>query len=276
MLRILLMILAVLPAAASARDPAVEALDGAWIVQVGDEPRDRFLIVSGAKRERNLVTPASASYGWIDSRATAVREWKAEIAGDSIRLGFITPADSRVEVEFKADETTVSGSIVYKSGRKFTVRMTRIGDDELKAVRAARAAARKPAPPMAKVGKDEKIYLVYVSSYDCPSCSWFRGNYLDGDRRKLRAMIPELDSMEFVNALLGTYRAPLSAGIFPDQLKWLGTPNAAGRFPLNRRGVPFFAGVVGNRVIAQGHGVTGLESLVVPALRQAAASRARQ
>lgn len=273
MLRILLVFLAFLPASATAQDAAVEALDGAWIVQVGNEPRDRFLIVSGAKRERNLVTPESATYGWIDSRGTAVREWKAEIAGDSIRLSFITPADSIVNVEFKADETTVSGSIVYKSGKKHVLRMTRIADDELKAVRAARAAAKKPAARVAKVGKDEKIYLVYVSSYDCPSCAWVKGAYLDGDRRKLRELIPELDKVVFVDAVLGTYKMKLNPDIFPDELKWLGTPNDKGRYVLTRRGVPFFAAVAGNRILGQGHGVTGLEALVAPALRQAVASR---
>lgn len=265
---------ALFPVPGVAQDPAAEALDGAWIVQVGEQTRDRFLIVEGSTRQQNRVVPASAKYGWIEGKGVPVRDWLAEVFGDSIRLSFVSGADSLVNVSFKVDETTVAGELRAKSGKTYPVRMTRIDGDELAALRAASATAKNTAQgAVPKLAKETKIYLVYVNSYDCPSCSWFRGIYLGNERKKLREMIPELDAIAFVDALLGTYKATLSPGVFPDELKWLGTANAKGGFPLKRRGVPFFAGVVGKRVVAQGHGVTGLETLVIPELRRAVAAR---
>ena len=34
-------------------DPAAEALEGTWLVNVSDQPRERFLIVSGARSDQN-------------------------------------------------------------------------------------------------------------------------------------------------------------------------------------------------------------------------------
>ena len=110
-------LLSAVAAWAVAADPAAEALEGAWIVQVGAQSRDRFLLVEGAKRDQNLVVPSSAKYGWIDGKGGVVREWKAEIAGDSIHLSFHTPADSLVKVTFKVEDTTVAGEIRVKSGK---------------------------------------------------------------------------------------------------------------------------------------------------------------
>ena len=62
-------------------------------------------------------------------------------------------------------------------------------------------------------------------------------------------------------------------GRVPEDLGWLAGTGANGKPVLQRRGVPFFALVVDNRIWAQGHGVTALETLIAPEIRRAVAEK---
>ena len=266
------LILAGLCSAASAGDPAEEALEGAWVVQVGDQSRDRFLIVTGAKREQNRVVPTTAIFGWIDTKGREISGWQAEVFGDTINLSFHTPADSLIKVSFKADETSVAGDMVTKAGRKYDVRMTRLAAEELQALRQASVEAKKAQQPAAmKVAKDAKIYLVYVGADDCTPCRRFEAKYRNADN--LKEIAPELAEARYVKAGLWSYKDAVPAASLPDELKWLVQPDTAGKLPLRKRGTPFFAAVVDHRVLAQGHGTTALETLVAPAIKRVVDAR---
>lgn len=271
-LLLLFMSLAALSSNAAGNDPAIEALEGAWVVQVGEQTRDRFLIVSDVKREQNRVMLGLATYGWIDSKDKPVRDWHAEIFGDSIHLSFYTPADSLITVSFKMEETSVSGEFASKAGKKSDVRMTRIADDELAMLRSAASERRKGSIAAAdgkkvRVTKDSRIYLVYVGAEDCPPCRAFSGRY--GDGKRLKEIAPELAEASFVKAELWSFRDPLTPGALPDELKWLAERTASGKLPLRKRGTPFFAAVVDKQVLVQGHGTTALETLVAPEIKRA-------
>jgi hypothetical protein len=265
---LLLGLLLSLPALSN--DLAVEALEGAWVVQVGDQPRDRFLIVSDVKREQNRILAGRTSYGWIDGKGKPVREWQAEIFGDSIRLGFYTPAESRIDVVFRADETSVAGEMATKQGKKLDIRMTRLADEELALLRASAAESKKGAsrPTKLQASKQSKIYLVYVGADDCPPCRRFSATY--GNGKRLGEISPALAEARFVTVSLWSFRDPVTATNLPDELKWLAeSVLPSGKPPLRKRGTPFFAAVLDKTVLAQGHGTTALETLVAPQIANA-------
>lgn len=275
MFRFLLGFLAFLwliPCTAQAPDPAAEALEGAWVVSVGDQPRDRFLIVKGAKSEKDEVRVASAVYGWIDGKGKHVGGWKAEIFGDSIKLAYVTPADSLVNVTFKSTDTSASGDMVTKAGRKYDVRMTRLDNEELSALRAAAAGTKADQSKRVGLAKTSKISLIYVGADDCPACRRFIAS-VGNDGKGLKEIAPELAEARFVYVSLGLFAAPVSAGDLPADMAWLIQPAANGKMPLRKRGTPFFAAVVDQRVIAQGHGTAALETLVAPAIKRAVDER---
>lgn len=255
-------------------DLAAVAVEGAWVVSVGAQTRDRFLIVKGAKTERDEVRVASAMYGWIDGRGQEVGQWKAQVFGDTIKLSYLTPADSRVTVEFKSTETSVSGEFVSKAGNKYEVRMTRLDDEELAAMRAAAASTKTPKPKT-KYGatKNSKISLVYVGADNCPACAGYRA-LMEDDGKGLKKSIPDIAQAQVVHVQLGFYRATVPESALPADLQWLLQPNATGKLPMRKRGTPFFVAVMDRRVLAQGHGSAALESLIVPAIKSAAAERA--
>ncbi len=264
--------LASLPGPALATDAAAAAIDGAWVVSVGEQPRDRFLIVKGARTDRNLVLVDNAVYGWIDGRGKRVGDWRAEVFGDRIKLSFLTPTDSRIDASFSATDTSASGEMLTKGGRKYDVRMTRLDDEELAAMRAAAAGAAAANAQRPAVAKSSKISLVYVGADDCPSCRRFIGSVGD-DGRGLKNIVPELAEAQFVYVHLGMYVAPVSAGDLPADMAWLIQPAAGAKPPLRKRGTPFFAAVVDRKVVAQGHGVAALETLVAPAIKRAVEAR---
>lgn len=268
-----LLALSFLPCLALATDLAVEAIEGAWVVQVGDQARDRFLIVRGATRERNHVSPKAAVYGWMDGRSGAAKDWKAEVVGDQIMLRFMTPADSLVEVRFRADETSVLGEMTTKGGKKHDVRMTHITPDELQALRAAarEASSTRGQSTAMKVTKDARIYLVYVGADDCPPCQRFEAKYRDVE--SLKEIEPALLEARFVRVSLWSFRDAVLPSTLPDDLRWLLQPDSKGKPRLRKRGTPFFAAVVDQIVLAQGHGTTALEKLIAPEIRRAVEAR---
>jgi hypothetical protein len=264
--------LALVPFAVEAQDSAAEAIEGAWVVSVGDQPRDRFLIVKGASTEKNEVLVKSAVYGWIDGKGRQVGDWKAQIMGDTIKLSFVTGADSVVNVTFKSSDTSVSGDMVTKAGKKYDVRMTRLDGEEIAAMRAAAASAKGEPSKRLGITKSSKISLVYVGADDCPGCRRFIG-YYGSDGRRLKEVTPELAEARFVYVQLGMFVAPVSAGDLPEDMKWLVQPAPGGKAALRKRGTPFFAAVVDQRVVAQGHGTAALETLVAPAIKRAVEER---
>jgi hypothetical protein len=274
MTRILFAFLATLPflpPLAQAQDPALDALEGAWVVQVGNQTRNRFLIVSGAARQQNLVVPKSAIYGWIDGRGVEVGDWKAEIFGDTIKLSYVTSADSLVNVAFKATETSAIGGMLAKDGKKYDVRMTRLENEELVAMRAAAKEAKGAKTEQAKrlgITKNSNISLVYVGADNCPPCKWFTAHY-GKDGKGLSEISPELVEARFVYVFQWRFTDPVTNDQLPPDMTWLIQPAANGKMPLRKRGTPFFAAVVDQRVIAQGHGTGALQSLVAPAIKRA-------
>jgi hypothetical protein len=265
--------------AALAEDLAAAALEGAWVVTVGEQPRDRFLIVRGAKTEKDEVHVATAVYGWIDGKGKEVGNWKAQILGDEIKLSYVTPADSLINVAFKSVDTSVSGELTSKGGKKYNVRMTRLDDEELAALREAAASAKKgqsdkqaSAKKASKTSKPKEISLVYVGADNCPPCAGFRPQ-MENNGRLFKQSNPELAEARIVHVQLGYYVAAVPESQLPADLKWLLQPNSAGKLPLRKRGTPFFAAVVDHRVVAQGHGFGALETLVSPAIKRAVEER---
>jgi hypothetical protein len=254
-----------------AADPAAEALDGAWLVNVTDQPRERLLVVSGAKSDLRRIHVASAVYGWIDARGREVDAWQAEIAGDTIRLSFVTSADSVVKVTFKADDPTVAGTLLSKAGKTYDVRMTRLPAEEIAALRAAAVVARNPAVQKAAADRNAKLRLLYVGAVDCPGCAYYNHAYIRSG--KLKKIFPALSQVEYVDVTLAQFRQRLTASDLPNDLRWVLAQDAAGNVPLRKRGVPFYAAIAGESIIAQGHGETGLVNLVVPALGAALEAR---
>ncbi len=252
---------------AMAQDLAAEALEGAWVVSVGESTRDRFLVIDGARTERGEVRVRSARYGWLDGKPTPVTNWKAEIAGDTIRLSFVTPASSLIAAEVKTTDTSVSGDFTSKTGKKYFVRMTRLDAEEFAALREAALSKAAPREQLA-VSKATPISLVYVGADDCPGCQRFIG-HVGKDGRRLDDYAAGLTEARFVYVRQWSYRDPVAAADLPEDLKWLAQPGANGRIPLRKRGTPYFAAVVGPRVVAQGHGTSALQSLVAPAIRNA-------
>src|SRR5258706_12141620 len=90
MTRFLIALLLALPQLAQAQDAAAAALEGGWVVSVADQQRDRYLIVKGARTDKNLVVVESAIYGWLDGSGKPITaNWRAEVFGDSIKLNFL-------------------------------------------------------------------------------------------------------------------------------------------------------------------------------------------
>jgi len=271
MTRILFSFLAILPflpPLAQAQDPGAEAIEGAWVVSVGEQTRDRFLIVKGAKTEKNEVRVASAVYGWIDGKGAQVGSWKAEIFGDTIKLSYVTSADSLVTVAFKATDTSASGDMVTKAGKKYDVRMTRLDAEELAALRAAAADAKGSQAKRLDVTKSSQISLVYVGADNCPGCRVFIGHY-GKDGKRLNEIAPELAEARFVYVFQWRFQEPVLTEQLPADMTWLIRPAANGKMPMRKRGTPYFAAVIDQRVIAQGHGIGALQTLVVPAIKRA-------
>ncbi len=261
--------LALLPSLAWSQDPAAAALEGAWVVSVGDQ-KDRYMIVRGARVEKNEIRVESTAFGWVDGRGKPAQNWKAEIFGDTIKLSLRTPGGAFLSTTFKTDETTVIGDWVSNTGNKLKVRMTRIDPAELAAMIAA-AGAKPERPTKSALTKQSTIVLLYVGADDCPSCNRFASYYGSGER--LKEITPELADARFVRVKLYHYRDPVTPSSLPDGLKWLIEPDASGSIPLKKRGTPFFAAVVDKRITSWGHGTAALETIVAPAIKRAVEDR---
>jgi len=270
MLRILLsfsVALACLAEPARAQDAAAEALEGAWVVSVGDQ-KDRFMILGGLKSEQGEIRVGSSVFGWVDGKGKPVENWKASIVGDTIALSFETPGGAQVGAALKAGENSVIGDWTSRNGKKFRFRMTRLDQEELAAMRAAAVSAKSEERKKFGLTKGSMIALLYVGADNCPSCVRFI-NRVGTDGKNLKDIAPELAEARFVYAHLWEFRDPVTREVLPADMAWLAQPAAGGKMPIRKRGTPFFAAVVDHRVIAQGHGTAALEHLVAPAIKRA-------
>ena len=270
----LLCALALLSRPAIAEDPVSRAIDGAWLVWVANETRDRFMIVSGAKAQQGEITVESALFGYVDKKGRLLKSWRGQLSGDSILLSFVTPGDALVNVRFRMDETTVAGTFVPKTGRPKDVRMTRLPQEELAELRVAARLAKSavPAPQKPRANSNSKIYLIYVGASDCPACRGYEAEYF-GRKDLMTKVVPDFPNLNYVKADLVSYRSGARLGRVPAELNWLAEPDQSGKPRLRRRGVPFFALVVDDKIWAQGHGTVGLENLVAPEIKRAMAEK---
>lgn len=250
-----------------AAEPAADAVEGAWVVTVGEGGRDRFMVIHGATLDKGQVLVARTEYGYVDGKGKPVRDWKAEVAGDSIELNFITPGDSKVSVTFKLTETSVAGEMLTKKGVRHFVRMTRIPAEELAALRTV-----AKTPPSVTVTKGTRITFLYIGAGDCSACRRYESEFV-GPGKKLSELLPEMDDLQYVKAQTWSFRDKLAPSDLPDYLQSLVQPGPTGRPALRKYGAPYFAAVVDGKVLAQGHGTTALQALVLPALKGAAASK---
>src|SRR5690349_15571774 len=237
MSRILLsffMLLSSLAAPARAQDAAAAALEGAWVVSVGEQ-KDRFLIVRGAKTDKNEVRVESTVFGWVDGKGKPVEDWKAEIFGDSIKLSFKSPGGALAAVAFKADETSALGEWLNRGGKKIPFRMTRLDEEELAAMRSAAKEAKPAQTHPGAIRRDSKIALVYVGADDCPSCMVFISR-VGNDGRRLSEIAPALAEARFVYVSQAHFRASVTTRDLPPDLAWMILPAANGKIPLRKRG----------------------------------------
>lgn len=271
LLKLLLAFVLIGNVAAQSKDQIGDALDGAWLVSVGEGSRDRFLILSGARLETGKVLVNQATYGYVDGKGKPVNDWRGEVSGDVIHLHFLTPAQSAIDVRFPFGTSALEGSMNTAEGKIFPVRWTRIDPEELQSLRLASQANRR-VTEATSVHKDSKISLVYIGAADCPACRGYEAEFF-GRMKKMAQIFPEFSTIQYVKVSLGSYKGTLSAGVFPPELEWLAGVGPTGKPVLRKRGTPFFAAVVDQKVIAQGHGVGALETLVAPAVKAAMSER---
>jgi hypothetical protein len=258
---------------------------------VEGQERERILQIRGARADAGTVRVDEAVYGWLDANMARVKGWTGTITGDKLLLTFITPASSTIEVTLTAGETSLSGTFQAIGKAARMVRFTKLDPAEIADLRAAAKAARlagantgkNPAAPSPEqrvvategeyhAAKTSRIVLLYVGSYDCPGCRGYEAEYF-GHMDKMATSFPELKAIRYEKVKLGSFRAPIRAGDLPEDLKWAMAPQSDGKPLLHTRGYPFFAGFVDDHLWAQGHGISGLETLVLPQLRRAVAEK---
>lgn len=273
-------------ALAYSADLVGEALDGYWLVAVEGEQRERILRIAGARMEAGAISVNEAIYGWLDARGMKpVSDWAGQAGADRLRLAFTTPASSRIEIAMVAGETSLGGTFRARNGSVKQVRLTRIPASEVDDLRAAARLARQSGkagsassaapqsdPVIAQgqyhAGKDSRITLLYVGTFDCPACRGYELEYF-GPYDLMRQHFPQIQAIRYEKVKLGSYRAAIRAADLPEDLRWAMAPQADGLPLLHTRGYPFFAGFVDDHLWGQGHGISGLEALVLPQLRRA-------
>lgn len=258
-------------ASAAIADPAW-LMEGAWLVSLEGETRDRFLILSGLHLDQGRLIARSTSYGYLDGGANPVRQWQAVVEADAVRLQFLTPSDSRIEATLKDGDTALEGEFTSPRGKRTSIRMTKLPLQELAEIREARKLSAKVST--LAVRSTSKITLLYAGASDCPACMGYEAEFF-GRKNLMALRLPEFPEISYLKVSLASYRGARGlAQVLPPELASLATVGPNGGQPkLSARGTPYFAAIVDGMVLAQAHGITGLESLVIPALRQAVAMR---
>ncbi|MCX7276301.1 MAG: hypothetical protein NTZ15_03095 [Burkholderiales bacterium] len=256
--------------AAPPADPAW-LIEGAWLVSVEGDPRDRFLSLAGVQRQGDSLEVASTAYGYLDGTAKPVRQWQARVVGDSIHIQFLTPGDSIITAVLDANGAAILGQFENSKGKQRPVRLTKLPSSELAELRQAGKASKKLT---ASIRSDSRIVLLYVGASDCPSCSGYQAEYF-GRKNLMAVQLPEFPQITYLQARLGSYRAaPMVANVLPPELAPLARSGPQGQAPQIRcHGTPYFALIVDEQLIAQAHGISGLETLLIPQVKQAVAMR---
>lgn len=246
-------------------------LQGAWLVSVGDGKRDRFLLLKNLQDDGREVRVGGASYGWIDGTGSSIKDWKATVDGEVVRVRFSTPADSRIEFVLRAEDATVQGEMTTSKGKTLPVRLTRLSSQELTELRSSsQFDARLKG---LRLTRETRIRLLYVGAPDCPSCRGYEVEYF-GRKNLMAEKLPEFSELDYVKAQLVSYKAKGLASVLPPDLAPLATAGAKGEAPqLRQNGTPFFALIVDQRVLGQVHGVSSFESVLIPQIRKVVATR---
>ena len=251
-------------------DPAW-LIEGAWLVSMEGDPRDRFLSLAGVQRKGDQLEVTTTAYGYLDGTTKPVRQWQARIEGDRIHIQFLTPGDSLITAVLDADGAALLGQFVNNKGKQRPARLTKLPSSELAELRQAGKASKKLT---ATIRGDSRIVLLYVGASDCPSCSGYQAEYF-GRKNMMAVQLPEFPQITYLQARLGSYRAaPTVANVLPPELAPLARPGPQGQAPQIRcHGTPYFALIVDEQLIAQAHGISGLETLLIPQVKQAVAMR---
>jgi len=252
-------------------DPAW-LMDGSWLVSGEEGFRDRYLILSGVKLRGNQLEIDSSTYGYLDGKGKPLHGWRAVVTGDVIEIECQTPADSVIRGTFAEGDTAIVARLRTTAGKDMPVRLTKISSDELEQLRSVKRVKRKSAS--LPVTKTSQIVLLYVGASDCPSCAGYEAEYF-GRKNLMAEQFPEFSEVVYEKVRLASYRgaANLSAAL-RRELVPLATKGANGEpAPLRSHGTPFFALLLDNKVVAQGHGIGALEQLVIPAARELVARR---
>jgi hypothetical protein len=252
-------------------DPAW-LMEGAWIVAVEGDAEDRFLILSGVKLRNDQLEVESATYGFLDKKGRPLHGWSAVVNGDVIEIQFRTPADSVISGNFSDGDTAIMGRLKTTRGKDLAVRMTKIPSSELAELREVNRTQSRLVS--LRLARDSKILLLYVGASDCPSCRGYEVEYF-GRKNLMAERFPEFSEVIYEKAQLGSYRASgnLSAALRPE-LASLAIKGANGEAAqLRCHGTPFFALILNNKVVVQGHGTGALEKLVIPTARELVARR---
>lgn len=267
---------------AGAEDLIGESLNGDWLVSVSGEARERLLRIAGAAMAGGQLSAGDVRYGWLDAKAFApARDFRGSVSGDTLRIAFYTNANSLIEAELRVGEQTILGTFINAKGRKAEVRLTRLSADEVNALRADATQAggprkggvgRYPAQGRLVAGPGSRIVLGYVGAVNCPACRGYEAEYF-GRMEKMKVSLPAFDQIDYITIKLGGFREVVRPQDLPPYLSWVGGDRPGGRPILQNHGTPFFLAAVGEQIWGQGHGVSGLEGIVLPQIRLALAER---
>ncbi|MDE2417489.1 MAG: hypothetical protein KGN32_06755 [Burkholderiales bacterium] len=247
-------------------DPAW-LMEGSWLISGEGGFRDRFLILSGVKLKNDRLEIDGATFGYLDGKGAPLHGWRAVAKGDAIDIEFLTPADSVISGTFADGDTAIMGRLNTTGGKEIPVRLTKIPNSELAEMRAANRTQKRLAS--LRVTRNSQISLLYVGASDCPPCRGYEAEYF-GRKNLMAEKFPEFSEVTYEKVHLGSYRgaANLSAALRPELVS-LATKGANGEAAqLRCHGTPFFALILDNKVVAQGHGTGALEKLVIPAARE--------
>ncbi|MGO4326920.1 hypothetical protein AB4Z48_11365 [Cupriavidus sp. 2TAF22] len=272
--------LVLLPSTAKGADQIGETLDGTWLVVVEGEKRERLLRIVDASAESGKIRVGDIRYGWIDAKTLSqVTDFDARFTGDRLQISFVTNAGSRIVVSLRSGEESLEGTFDGANGKHAAIRMTRLSTEEVSAIASNVAPSvggvgRYPSSGPLHVVAGSRISLVYLGANNCVACRGYKAEYF-GSMDIMRKSLPEFHQIEYVEISLGGFNSNVRSKDLPEHLAWAAGDRPNGKPILRARGTPAFFAAVDKEIWAQGHGVAGLESIVIPQIRLAVAERSR-
>ncbi|WP_432262435.1 hypothetical protein [Cupriavidus sp. TMH.W2] len=272
--------LVLLPSTATGADQISDALDGTWLVVVDGEKRERLLRIVGASAEAGKIQVGDVRYGWVDAKSLwRVTEFDGRVTGNRLQISFVTIAGSRIAVSLRSGEDSLEGTFDGANGKHAAIRMTRLSAEEVVAMASnvmpgAGGVGRYPSSGPLHVVARSRISLVYLGAVNCVACRGYKAEYF-GSMDKMRKSLPEFDQIEYAEISLGGFNSNVRSRDLPEHLAWAAGDRPDGKPILRARGTPAFFAAVDKEIWAQGHGVAGLESIVIPQIKLAVAERSR-